>query len=807
MNGERSRVQLIKSKFETLSHAQDDQIIATSSAVKKTKPVFQRSRTSTNLLEAKTNTCNDSPVQHNILRAVNSNKVTKVARQTDDIKKEFRSSIKRSPAFRKTGDRATKLPSPTSDEKKSLEPEFVNLTDTLKKALKQPLPKGDPPRKPKRTFETNIEELGYVEICKNKAKPRKRPECLIISSPKSPEAEQEPVYMDPQFCVKAECCSHTNNTKDLHYMCSAVKDTHENNDNNASAVATTYDQINILLGAAYADANKPDQHEPIGVTKLARSLTEKRKDYVIRTASRKDEYRKTVYSLYNTKSKKDEEVDSIEPVKERLNKYKRLIEGSQNEPQIDRNSKAKSPARDKKHSLFQTCSLVGFDITKRLPYVKWTFPNTEPTPENLEELVFPSSQLVYQQNLSNQNYIQIITNLEGHRTYAFCRRVIPEGPTSILLPLAYCIVTDHLLPSFYFAILREIESRHGKSEIFMKNILQNLYRQKIPAPGEQLTCMNIKSVSPPVVIPPNMNNNKYTRRLSLENYPKWMKDATSPDNKVNGRRSEDVIFGIKRPNDPRLENTEISDLYNVLGTEVLLTLFSTLLHERKVILHSSCINTLSTCIIGLERLLYPFKWLFPQIVCLPDHISDICEAPFPIFCGTLKPVNAENIENGLIVNLDTKMVVKCYGDENTILPKKLRRSLKRSLELVNLLDESNTLSSALISEAFLWFFVEILTNININDFNKREFIESKTSASVKLFLEWFIETSMFQNFLNTQDLCADKQNYQLFFHKLQENSSLNTNRSFQNVEALIRNCHIINKKSNTYYNRLKALFS
>lgn len=456
------------------------------------------------------------------------------------------------------------------------------------------------------------------------------------------------------------------------------------------------------------------------MTKLARSLTEKRKDYVIRTGSRKNEYRKTVYSLYNIKQKKEdteEECAPIEPVRERLNKYKRLIEGSsQSDPTHDKNTKPKNPrTRDKKHNLFTTCSLVGFDITKKCPYVKWTFPNTESVPENLEELVFPSSQLVYQQNLSNQTYLQIITNLEGHRTYAFCRRVIPEGPNTILLPLAYCIVTEHLLPSFYFSILREIECRHGQNELFVKSILQNLYRQILPSPGQQLTCTNVKVPSPP----PLPQNNKYTRRLSLENYPKWMKDANSEV--VNGgfrknSLSDEIIFSVKRPLDPRLENTEISDLYSILGTEVLLTLFSTLLLERKVILWSSSINTLSTCIIGLERLLYPFKWLFPQIVCLPDHIIDICEAPFPIFVGSLKQVDMI-IENGLIVNLDTKVIVQCCGDEHTILPKKLRRSLKRSLELVNLLDESNTLSSALISEAFLRFFVELLSNMNINEFN------------------------------------------------------------------------------------------
>lgn len=216
MNGERSRVQLIKNRFETLSHSQDDQIIT---AVKKTKPVFQRSRTSINLIEA--TTCKgDSPIQNNILRSVNSNKVNRISRQTDDIKREFRSSIKRSPAFRKTGDRASKLHSPIEEKKKVVlnaeNSEFPNLTDTLKKALKQPLPKGDPPRKPKRTFETNIQELGYVD-CENRALTRK---CLTKTlKTTSMTSEPEPVYMDPHMNhVTSECCKHTNNSKDLHYM-------------------------------------------------------------------------------------------------------------------------------------------------------------------------------------------------------------------------------------------------------------------------------------------------------------------------------------------------------------------------------------------------------------------------------------------------------------------------------------------------------------------------------------------------------------------------------------------------------------
>lgn len=220
MNGESVNVIDIRSKvklFETLAQTQDDQILI-SAVNKKPKPVFQRSRTSINLIEA---TCKSDSVQTNVLRSVNSNKLSRLSRQTDDIK---RASIKRSPAFRsKTGDRASKLHSgspPSSIETRrtsSSEGPNTNLTDTLKKALKQPLPKGPPPRKPKRTFETNIKELIYVDS-ENKALPKTLKTSRSTNSP-SASSEPEPVYMDPCMNhVTSECCKHTNNSKDLHYM-------------------------------------------------------------------------------------------------------------------------------------------------------------------------------------------------------------------------------------------------------------------------------------------------------------------------------------------------------------------------------------------------------------------------------------------------------------------------------------------------------------------------------------------------------------------------------------------------------------
>lgn len=205
-----SRVQSMKSKFESLVNSASVDIPTN---VKKLpiKPLFQRSHTCINLKThsetskefirkySKSNNieiplqkqCSDSIV----LRKNFNNPLTASLRVNRDSKDEAlklirhssdsskRGSIKRSPAFR-VGDKnnkavLTKL-SPTtppefddvkfeqllqrcSTDNQKLQQAGLGLTDTLKFALKQPLPAGPPPKKPPRTFDSPIKELNIVE--------------------------------------------------------------------------------------------------------------------------------------------------------------------------------------------------------------------------------------------------------------------------------------------------------------------------------------------------------------------------------------------------------------------------------------------------------------------------------------------------------------------------------------------------------------------------------------------------------------------------------------------------------------------
>lgn len=98
------------------------------------------------------------------------------------------------------------------------------------------------------------------------------------------------------------------------------------------------------------------------------------------------------------------------------------------------------------------------------------------------------------------------------------------------------------------------------------------------------------------------------------------------------------------------------------------------------------------------------------------------------------------------------------------------------------------------------------------------FIESYSMESYRLFLEWFLDTSMFRHFVHqrytsineTISSCnylpVEHKFYDLFDSRIlkSENRSAATQ---QNMETIMKNCRIINKKAKTLKNRFKDFIS
>lgn len=101
---------------------------------------------------------------------------------------------------------------------------------------------------------------------------------------------------------------------------------------------------------------------------------------------------------------------------------------------------------------------------------------------------------------------------------------------------------------------------------------------------------------------------------------------------------------------------------------------------------------------------------------------------------------------------------------------------------------------------------------------KKLFIESHSSQSYRLFLEWFVETAMFRHFVNQKftqhenanafstSWTADSNFYDLFDSRILKSEN-ESSSSQQNMEMIMKNCKVINKKAKTFKDRFKDFIS
>lgn len=217
---------------------------------------------------------------------------------------------------------------------------------------------------------------------------------------------------------------------------------------------------------------------------------------------------------------------------------------------------------------------------------------------------------------------------------------------------------------------------------------------------------------------------------------------------------------------------------------------------------------------ALYSILYPFQWQHTIITITPDNLCEIIQAPFPVLAGILKDsvnLSTVEIEDGIVVDLETKSLIKKCGDDSTLIPDTLKKSLLLSLKIVDALDQGKMLSNVLIAEAFLQFFVKIFANLSTKSFVKEKFIETHSDESVKFFLDWFLETVMFKEFLRKkidhdklrEEGTTDSNFFDVYNTKVLEKSvTISTQQQRKNVELLMKNSRQLNKKRN-FKDRIK----
>lgn len=316
----------------------------------------------------------------------------------------------------------------------------------------------------------------------------------------------------------------------------------------------------------------------------------------------------------------------------------------------------------------------------------------------------------------SETFSFVLTEIDGSRRNGYCRRLLPSGKGA-RPPEAYCIISRVACFGLFSKIFDEVEKRRQISMAMIYPFMQKLREAPFPAPGNTV---EVKSFIP---------------------------------------ESGTEIIRLTRPLDSWLEHVTFSTLFQCLKEDEVLLVFAAAVLERRIIFMADELSTLSQVLHAVAALLYPFTWQHTFISIVPQILMDVVMAPTPYLLGVQKS-QVEHIYDTtdlLLVDLsDDKKNTFMYsiGDEKSILPQKIQVEILESLKRRKQASSVEELNRV-VSEAFLQFFVKTVGHYasfvkydgGQGVFQKRSFYKAIESKSTRHFVKKFIQTQMFDLFI------------------------------------------------------------
>ncbi|KAK0144992.1 DENN domain-containing protein 1B [Merluccius polli] len=191
-----------------------------------------------------------------------------------------------------------------------------------------------------------------------------------------------------------------------------------------------------------------------------------------------------------------------------------------------------------------------------------------------------------------QNFSFVLTDIDSKQRFGFCR--LNQGCRICICLLSY-------LPWFeiYYKLLNTLAdylTKHQENDL--NDMLNSLYDMPVPTP---YTPINL-----------NVNEQLYIAtghvlrdRRSVEPHSYFI----APD--INGL-----------PTIP--ESRNLTEYFVAVDITNMLQLYASMLHERRIIVTSSKLSTLTACVHGAAAMLYPMYWQHIFIPVLPPHLLDYC---------------------------------------------------------------------------------------------------------------------------------------------------------------------------------------
>ncbi|XP_062975173.1 DENN domain-containing protein 1C [Elgaria multicarinata webbii] len=348
----------------------------------------------------------------------------------------------------------------------------------------------------------------------------------------------------------------------------------------------------------------------------------------------------------------------------------------------------------------------------------------------LSRFCFPFDIERVKESTAVQHFTFALTDMDGKQRFGFCRLAI--GFHTCLCILSY-------LPWF---------------EIFYKilnYVADNLAKKQIAELDKFIAALYIHPV-------PNLSS-----PIRLEFDPKMTKLKISTVNDLSREdRNQDFNPGMtsayfiapdhcKLPTIP--ENRNLTEFVVAVDVNNMLYLYASLLHERRILLTTSKLSTLTACVQASSAMLYPMHWQHIYIPALPSHLLDYCCAPMPYLIGVhsslMEKVRSKALEDVVILNVDTNTVESPFQDLES-LPSDVVSLLKFQLKKQSAATGDGVARAFLRAQALLFgSYREALVCVPGEHitFSQDSFLQ-QGSGAMQAFLQRAVHLQLFKEFID-----------------------------------------------------------
>ncbi|XP_043913592.1 DENN domain-containing protein 1B-like isoform X2 [Protopterus annectens] len=369
------------------------------------------------------------------------------------------------------------------------------------------------------------------------------------------------------------------------------------------------------------------------------------------------------------------------------------------------------------------------------PLILSEFPDDFSDPESsqiLPRFCFPFNVERVQDNGVVQHFTFVLTDLEGNQRFGFCR--LTMGCKSCICILSY-------LPWFevFYKLLNNLAdllAAAQKKE--MEELLISLYNHPVP----KADC--------PISLEFGHRMKITTRKLLKGQRRAIVKDHGSGMQSLSYFIAPDVG---SLPTIP--ENRNLTEYVVVVDVNNMLNLYASMLYERRILITSSKLSTLTACIHASSSMLYPMYWQHIYIPVLPPHLLDYCCAPMPYLIGVhsslMEKVKSKALEDIVMLNIDSNTLESPFDDLEK-LPTEVVSLLKMKLKKQSAATGDGVARAFLKAQATLFGGYRNALVCNPGEpitFSKELFLNHK-SSSMKQFLQNAMHLQLFKQFIDNR---------------------------------------------------------